>query len=758
MSIGKLLKHMHLVIVESPGKAKTINQYLGKDYIVLACFGHIYDLPKKKAIDVEHNFEQSFQLITKHKKHLDAIIAAAKKSDTIYLATDPDREGEAIAWHLEEFLHEHKMLKKKHITRVTFNQITPHAILEAINNPRDIYKELVDAQKARRGLDYLVGFNLSPLLWRKVRPGLSAGRVQSPALRMIAEREQEIRAFETVEYWDIWAQFPSNLEAKLTMHAGEKLASQAVSNEQDAQTIRNSYVLHPHLEVIDIQRREKKRKPYPPFQTSTLQQESSKQLGFSTTRTMSIAQSLYEGIEVNGQNQALITYMRTDSITIAQEAVDDIRDHIMKHFGERMLPNAPRLYKSNKKNTQEAHEAIRPIDINLSPDKISKLLNKDALKLYDLIWRRTLASQMCDALMESQTILFSSHQNDTWKLPGTRITFDGFLRIFKGLEDNEDTVLLPQATIGDTWNVKEYLSKQHFTEPPARYSEASLVKALEEYGIGRPSTYATIPATLIKRAYVQLDKKRFHPTPTGEVVNQFLVDYFTQYVDYAFTAALEESLDDIAQGQNSYTTVMEQFWHPFITKIETIQTEVSRHDVTSTPIEEQCPECDKSLVIKLGRAGKFIACSGFPECKYTRALQDDGIPEADHPCPTCHKPLMKRQGRYGPFYGCTGYPDCKHIESIIPTEQAFGAIACPECHKGLMVAKKSRFNKIFYACNQYPTCKYALWNPPHDSACTACQWPIVTLKTTKRYGEQIVCPHCNHTTPHDPSSSSATTS
>jgi len=741
---------VNLVIVESPGKAKTINQYLGKNYIVLACFGHIYDLPKKKAIDVDNNFEQSFQLITKHKKHLDAIITAAKKSDTIYIATDPDREGEAIAWHLEEYLHTFKPIKSKHITRVTFNQITKHAILEAINNPRDIYKDLVDAQKARRGLDYLVGFNLSPLLWRKIRPGLSAGRVQSPALRMIVERENEIRAFQAIEYWDVWAQFTQGSEAKLAVHQGKKLTAQSIHAGEEAHTIQALYTPHKALEVIDIQRREKSRKPYPPFQTSTLQQESSKQLGFSTTRTMSIAQSLYEGIEIQGENQALITYMRTDSIHIADEAIQDIRDHIITTYGASYAPKTKRSYVTTKKNTQEAHEAIRPIDVRLSPDKLSSLLNKDALKLYDLIWRRAVASQMSDALTEQQTIIFSTRQDDQWKLSGTRLVFDGFLRVFKALEDDEESALLPDARIGDTWKVQEYTSKQHFTEPPARYSEASLVKALEEYGIGRPSTYATIPATLIKRAYVVLDKKRFQPTPTGEIVNQFLTDYFTQYVDYDFTAALEESLDDIAQGQNTYTVVMSTFWQPFITKIQTIQTDVSRSDVTSTPLDEECPECTKGLVIKLGRGGKFIACSGFPECKYTRPLEDDGIPpEADHPCPKCNNTLIKRMGRYGPFYGCTSYPTCKHIESITPLDAPVAIVECPECRKGNIVAKKSRFNKIFYACNQYPDCSYALWNPPLATACSACHWPLVTLKTTKRYGEQVVCPHCNHTIAHD---------
>lgn len=739
---------MKLVIVESPRKAKTILQYLGKGYIVLACNGHIYDLPKKNGVDPKNNFEQNFQIITRNKKHLDAIVTAAKKCTHVFLAPDPDREGEAIAANLEYHLKKQKSLKDIDISRITFNQITKSAIGEAIANPRAIQKNLVDAQQTRRGLDYLVGFNLSPLLWKKIRPGLSAGRVQSPALRMISERELEIRAFTPIEYWDIWADFEQGMQAKLFVHNDKKLTPHAIGNTEQAQAIQQVYDGKTTLSVIDIKKKERSRKPYPPFQTSTLQQESSKQLGFSATRTMSIAQGLYEGVDLNGELQGLITYMRTDSTHMAAEAIDAMREHINSNYGDAYLPASARLYAKSQKNAQEAHEAIRPINIDLTPKDMKDILDKDAFKLYDLIWRRALSSQMHDAKMEQQTILFSSDQKDQWKLTGTRITFDGFLRVFKGVEDEEEKdINLPQTSVGETWNVTQYQSKQHFTEPPPRYSEASLIKTMEEYGIGRPSTYATIPTTLIKRDYVTLEKKRFQPTPTGEIVSQFLVNYFTQYVDYDFTAGLEASLDDIAQGQNSYLQVMQQFWDPFTEKIQKITKEVSRSEVTSESTGEDCPDCSKDLLNKLGRAGRFIGCSGYPDCTYTRALVEDNIPEADHPCPKCEAPLMKRVGRYGPFYGCTTYPACKHIESITSDNQpVISDITCPECNKGQTVSKKSRFGKIFYACNTYPDCKYALWNPPIKQACSECKWPIVTLKTTKRHGEQIVCPSCNHTT------------
>lgn len=737
---------MNLVIVESPGKAKTIGQYLGDQYIVLACYGHIYDLPKKNGVDIAHDFEQNFQLITKNKKHIDAITQAAKKADCIFLATDPDREGEAIAWHIADHLHQQRGLKKTPIHRVSFNQITAAAIKEAIAHPREVHLALVDAQKARRALDYLVGFNLSPLLWKKVRPGLSAGRVQSPALRMIAEREAEIRAFKPVEYWDIWAIFGEEFQAKLSVHEGKKLSAHAINSDTEANATLERYRSHLTLELVDVARKEKSRKPYPPFQTSTLQQEASKQLGFSGTRTMSIAQKLYEGIDLNGERQALITYMRTDSTHMAPEAITEIRAHIKAQHGDAYLPKAPRVYSKSQKNAQEAHEAIRPIDIALTPAMLSKHLDKDGLRLYDLIWRRTLASQMNDARLETQTLSFSSHQEDVWRLSGTRIVFDGFLSVFKDVDDAEHEQLLPLCQVGDKWTVQSYLPKQHFTDPPPRYTEASLIKTLEEYGIGRPSTYATIPTTLIKRDYVTLDKKRFQPTPTGEIVNQFLVLYFTQYVDYDFTAELESSLDDIAHDEKKYVDVMRDFWTPFHAQIEKIGHEVTRAAVTTEATDESCPECQEPLVIKLGRAGRFVGCSSYPNCTFTRPLDGPNIPPADHPCPKCGKDLSVKVGRYGPFYGCTGYPECRHIETLSPKTGAptDSNITCPKCTQATLVSKKSRFNKIFYGCSAYPSCNYALWNPPIAQACPACAWPILTVKTTKRHGTQHICPNCAH--------------
>lgn len=732
----------YLVIVESPGKAKTIHQILGKDYVVMACYGHVYDLQKKRGVDVNHDFAQPLQLIAKNKKHLDALSQQAKRSGRIFLATDPDREGEAIAAHLQDHLHQLGI--QVPMARVAFNQITKSAILSAIEAPREVNFDLVDAQKARRGLDYLVGFNLSPLLWRKIHPGLSAGRVQSPALRMIAEREQEIRDFKPQEYWDLWAQFQDALQAKLVIHQGEKLSQFSIPNQASADHILSFYRDKNRLEVTDIKKKKKYRKPHPAFQTSTLQQESSKQLGFSATRTMSLAQMLYEGIDIKGERKGLITYMRTDSSALAEEAIREIRSWIEQFHGASWRPEHPRIYNKVQKNAQEAHEGIRPIDVRITPKDLQSTLPKDAWKLYELIWKRTIASQMQDAEIEQQAITLTSHQQDEWRMTGQRVLFPGFLILDQS--DNEDEQSLPATEIGESWDVQSHQAKQHFTEAPPRFTEASLIKALEEYGIGRPSTYATIPSTLVKRDYVVLEKKRFQPTPTGEVVSQFLVNYFSQYVDYDFTAGLENALDDIAQGTQSYVRVMSDFWVHFHQQIQKIQQEVSRNDVTREVLEETCPTCEHPLCIKLSRNGRFIGCTNYPTCTFTRPLQGEALPEADHPCPSCQKPLITRHGRYGAFYGCSGYPACKHIESATPsaTSPSGETVDCPSCKSGEMVAKKSRFNTIFYACRRYPECKYAISGPPKAQACEACAWPIVVMKSTKRRGDYEVCPSCQH--------------
>ena len=760
----------HLVIVESPAKAKTIKKYLGNEYEVLASYGHVRDLiPKNGAVDPENNFAMTYDIIEKNAKHVQNIIKALKNADSLLLAPDPDREGEAIAWSIHELLKEKNAIKDKPVKRVVFNQITKTAICDAVNNPREIDMDLVDAQQARRALDYLVGFNLSPLLWKKIKRGLSAGRVQSPALRMIVEREEEIEAFESQEYWTIKSLAEATkqaFQARLVQYQGTKVEQFTFTNEEQTNTAQAELqkAANGILTVLKVDKRQRKRNPSPPFITSTLQQEAARKLGFTAQRTMRIAQQLYEGIDTGDGAVGLITYMRTDSVNLANEAITEMRDYIAERYGKEYLPDEPNTYKTKAKNAQEAHEAIRPTSILRRPDDIENTLSKEQFKLYDLIWKRTIACQMIHALMNTVTIELScGDKQNLFRANGQTIAHPGFITVYQeGVDDakaddnNDDDKLLPEMKAGDTVTLNEILCEQHFTEPPPRFSEASLVKALEEHGIGRPSTYASIISTLINREYVVLEKKRFTPTDIGRIVKKFLTNYFTQYVDYNFTANLENDLDQIACGDKKWIPVLEEFWSPFKSKVDEIETSVTKKDVTTEATDEKCPSCGQELVIRLGRAGRFIACTGYPECKYTRGVEESGDEAPVEPeyvegrvCPKCEHKLLIRQGRYGKFIGCSNYPECKHIEPL--EKPADTGVKCPECHQGSMLKRKSRYGKIFYSCSRYPDCKYAVWNEPMTEPCPECKWPITMVKTTKRRGTERVCPQkeCKFAEPHE---------
>jgi len=737
----------NIIVVESPAKAKTIKKYLGKDFTVLASYGHVRDLiPKNGAVDPDNKFAMNYAIIERNSKHVAEIAKVLKTCDNLYLATDPDREGEAIAWHVLELMREKKALKKQPVFRVAFHEITKSAIAAAMANPREIAMDLVDAQQARRALDYLVGFNLSPLLWKKIRYGLSAGRVQSPALRLISEREAEIAKFITQEYWTIIASnnfSKQNFTAKLTEYKNEKVTQFFINNTDQAKAVEAELLklAKGKLAVINVDKKQRTRNPAAPFTTSTLQQEAARKLGFSAKRTMQTAQKLYEA--------GFISYMRTDSVNLASEAIDEIREVIKTKYGIDNVPKEPRFYKTKSKNAQEAHEAIRPTACKVLPENLEPSLSPEQFKLYNLIWQRTIACQMISAVMDTVAIDLSCGKGNTFRANGSVIAKPGFIAVYR--EDTDDAApnaddsnrILPAMKIGDLVDLLDICGEQHFTEPPPRYSEASLVKALEEFGIGRPSTYAAIIETLLAREYVILENKRFKPTDIGIIVNKFLTKYFTQYVDYEFTAHLEDQLDAIANGKNKFLTLMQEFWLPFKQLIDDATVNVTKADVTQEALEEKCPKCGKHLNMRLGKKGKFVGCSGYPECDYTANVDNEkNIVEVeivpDRVCPDCGEALHIKPGRYGKFIGCSNYPKCKFIE---PLEKPLDTnVVCPECNEGTMLRRKSRYGKYFYSCSKYPKCKYATWDLPVVEACPKCSWPILTLKTTKRHGTIKVCP------------------
>jgi DNA topoisomerase-1 len=613
----------NLVIVESPAKAKTISKYLGKDFDVLASYGHVRDLvPKEGAVDTENGFAMQYQLIERNEKHVKAIIKARKKADALYLATDPDREGEAISWHLVELLKEKKALDNKPVHRVIFHEITKKAVKAAIENPRSISSDLVSAQQARRALDYLVGFNLSPLLWKKVQRGLSAGRVQSPALRMIVERELEIEAFRAREYWTIEADVSKDNQpfiSRLVRYKGEKVEQFSFENEAAAREVEKTLLeaANGKLTAVKVEKKQRRRNPAAPFTTSTLQQESSRKLGFNTQWTMRVAQRLYEGIELPEEgNVGLITYMRTDSVTLADSALAEIREVIKERFGAQNVPAEARTFKTKAKNAQEAHEAIRPTSVARTPEMLEGKLDEDQLRLYTLIWQRTMAAQMVPAVFDTVALNFvpgdkadrsSGHR---MRANGSVLVEPGFMAVYQesrddGVDDDNDR-LLPEVTEGDVISLDELRPEQHFTEPPPRFTEASLVKTLEEYGIGRPSTYASIIVTLKSREYVEMDGKRFIPTDIGRIVNGFLTEHFTQYVDYDFTARLENDLDAISLGKQDLVPLLESFWKPFADLVEDKEQSVSREQVAQARELGTDPKSGKPVTVRMGRYGPFV--------------------------------------------------------------------------------------------------------------------------------------------------------
>ncbi|MBI1195495.1 MAG: type I DNA topoisomerase [Gammaproteobacteria bacterium] len=742
----------HLVIVESPAKSKTLQKYLGKDYQILASYGHVRDLlPKEGAVDPEQDFAMTYQVIDKNQRHVDAICKALKQSDDLFLATDPDREGEAISWHLYEYLKGRGLLKDKPVHRIAFHEITKQAVTDAVKHPRTISMELVNAQQARRALDYLVGFKLSPLLWKKIRRGLSAGRVQSPALRMIAEREAEIEAFESREFWTIGAELTQAKEAfpaRLTHFEGEKLEQFSIVDGERAQAVTDALTAAAGgvLKVSQVERKQRKRNPAAPFITSTLQQEAARKLGFTAQRTMRTAQQLYEGIDTGDGAVGLITYMRTDSVNLSQEALQDIRQLIHDRYGADQLPDKPRAFKSRSKNAQEAHEAIRPTAATRFPDAIKARLTSDQYKLYELIWKRAVASQMIEARINTVAIDLEAGDKGVFRANGSVVVEPGFMAVYQEGQDDQkgggDDRILPPMEVGDKIPLNAITPEQHFTEPPPRYTEASLIRALEEHGIGRPSTYASIIATLQQREYVVLDKKRFFPTDVGRIVNKFLTEHFSQYVDYDFTARLEDELDAVSRGEHEWVPLLREFWRPFKALIDDKETSVQRKDVTQELMDEECPKCGKQLSIRLGRRGRFVGCTGYPECDYTRSLEGDTPEEVEtvegRVCPKCGGGLVMRQGKYGKFIGCSKYPECKYIEPIEkPTDTG---VTCPKCGKGTIFQRRSRRGKVFYSCGDYPKCDYAIWNEPVAEPCPSCNWPILTIKTTKRRGTEKVCP------------------
>lgn len=746
----------NLVIVESPAKAKTIEKFLGRDYRVLASFGHVRALPSKQgSVDIAGNFEPKYAVLPESKKHIDAIKKALKESSSLLLATDPDREGEAISWHLLAALGLDKKPGGITVQRVVFHEITKGAILEAVAHPRAISLDLVDAQQARSVLDYLVGFNLSPFLWKKIRYGLSAGRVQSVALRLICEREKEIQAFLEREYWTVSAQLANRagqaFTSNLVVAGGKKLGKFDIPDQAAADAIVGALRKCQDdptrgYRVGKVTRSERKRTPAPPFTTSTLQQEAARKLGFSAKKTMTTAQRLYEGIDVGDGSVGLITYMRTDSVVLSNQALTEAREVITSLYGKEYALAKPRFFKNRTKNAQEAHEAIRPTYLIKTPAEVKKFLAPDQFKLYDLIWKRTVACQMAEALLDQTSVDISAGSEYMFRAAGTVIRFPGFMKLYiEGRDDEseEKEGVLPPLVEGEILSLRQLVPEQHFTQPPPRYTEATLVKTLEEYGIGRPSTYASIMNTLTERKYARLDKKRFFPEDVGMVVSDLLVNHFTRYVDYNFTASLEEELDRVSRGEKQWKPLLHDFWGPFSDLLKQKEKEVNKSDLTTEATNEACPDCGKPLVVKLGKFGKFFACSAYPDCKFIRKMEKEKgeIAEpvySEEKCEKCGSPMLIKDGRYGKYLACSAYPGCKNIQPLVKPKGT--GVVCPECREGELTEKKSRYGKMFYSCNRYPTCKFALWDLPVERKCPKCGFPLLVKKVYKKEGEFLKCP------------------
>jgi DNA topoisomerase-1 len=785
-----------LVIVESPAKARTIKKYLGRGFEVKASVGHIKDLPKNRlGVDVDDDFTPHYAVIPSKEKIVRELRAAAKKCEVIYLAADPDREGEAICQHLAEELSG----KSKDVYRVLFHDITKNAIQEAFKHHGRVNVHKVEAQQARRILDRLVGYKISPLLWDKVRRGLSAGRVQTVALRMIVEREHEIKAFKTEEYWNLSArlagQAPPEFTAKASSLDGEKwqVRDGETTNAIVAELRETAFV------VRKIHRREKKRYPVPPFITSNLQQEAARKLNFPVKKTMLLAQRLYEGIDAGEEGAVgLITYMRTDSTRVSETALTEVRDLIRSQHGEPYLPHHPIYYKS-KKTAQEAHEAIRPTSVGRSPESLRRYLEPDLWRLYALIWHRFVASQMNPAIFDQTDVTIEAGRVQ-FKATGSVLKFDGFLALYQeakaeepkpGAETEGQDGLLPEIAEGEQLEVKSLQPTQHFTQPPPRYNEASLVKALEARGIGRPSTYASILSTIQDREYVHKTEGRFYPTETGIVVVDLLVESFKDIFDYEYTARMEDHLDRIESGRERWQDAMRNFYERFSQRLATAKTQMRDVKTEETETEEICDKCGSRMVIKWGKFGRFMACSAYPNCKNTREIPKNGAENGpaeaevqEIACEKCGRPMVLKRGRFGEFLACSGYPECRNTKKIIkradsvevkqdiPLEETcpvcsknlaikhgrFGeytactdypdckyiklkstGVACPRNCGGEIVERKSRRGKIFYGCSNYPDCDFVLWNKPVALACPQCQAPFTLVKTTKRTGAVRFC-------------------
>ena len=729
-----------LIIVESPAKVKTIKKFLGPQYMVQASVGHVRDLPSSSlGVDEANDFAPHYEVIDNKKNVVSELRAAASKADTVYLAPDPDREGEAIAWHVAELIRD----KAKDIKRIQFNEITAKAVKEALAHPRELNGHLFDAQQARRVLDRLVGYKISPLLWKSIKRGISAGRVQSVALRLIVEREEAREVFKPEEYWLfkalLAADVPPSFKAELAKVGGKKAV---VSNAAQAKDIEDAMAGKPFV-VESVEEKERERAPQPPFITSTLQQAANQRLSYTAKRTMNIAQRLYEGVELGDRGlTALITYMRTDSTRIADEARDAAKAFIEGSFGKEYLPKRARVYKA-KGGAQDAHEAIRPVDVTITPDEVKTHLPPEQYNLYRLIWSRFVASQMAGARFHDTTASIACAHTQ-WKAKGERLLFPGFLAAMPRGKDEADAEL-PPLTAGQTLTLEKLDKEQKFTQPPARFSEASLVRELEELGIGRPSTYAAIISTLQDREYVSLKERHFVPTDLGRVVCTQLVEHFGKLMDVGFTAQMEENLDKVAEGQEQWVELLRRFSEDFNPTLAAASKNMKSLK-GGMPANLPCPECGKDLLIKFGKAGAFLACSGYPECRYTSNFErtEDGTVEAvaqEKPqyekvgdCPQCGKDLVIKKSRTGSsFIACTGYPDCKYAAPLST------GVPCPRCGKGSLVEKSTKRGKIFYSCDQYPQCDFALWDKPVPGPCPRCNSPYLIEKKS-RDGAKVICP------------------
>ncbi|MEW6413474.1 MAG: type I DNA topoisomerase [Candidatus Zixiibacteriota bacterium] len=744
----------NLLIVESPAKTRTLSQFLGKDFEIMATIGHILDLPKSKlGIDPKKNFEPEYIVIKGKEKVIKDLKKASKNAETIFLAPDPDREGEAIAWHVANSIKG----TKANVVRVAFNEITKPAVTEAIANPRDINMNLVNAQQARRVLDRLVGYTVSPFLWSTVARNLSAGRVQSVALRLIAEREVAVLAFQPQEYWQVQAELTTkkkqNFLSKLYKIDDLTVSSPNGSNSKKI-VIKSEKEVQKYIKelekadyvVSDVKHSEKTKRPSPPFITSTLQQEAAKKHGFSAKQTMSVAQKLYEGIELGKEGPVgLITYMRTDSTRISNEAIKAVRDYISKSFGKEYLPAKPIQY-GKKKGAQDAHEAIRPTYLDLPPEKLKKKLTAQQFKLYSLIWNRFVACQMNPAEFAVETVLIDAGRF-TFRAVAEKVTFDGFLKIYHEEKEPDENGngngldALPPLKPKDSLNLVALTPTQSFTKPPARFSEAMLVKELEAEGIGRPSTYATIISTLKDRKYVEVEERKLKPTELGIAVNKILVENFPDLFNVKFTAEMESELDLVEEGSDDWVKVLKEFYKPFKKTIDGLkgkQKEIKASMEEKTDIK--CEKCGSPMVIKWGRNGRFLACSAYPECKTTRPLpEEEARTKTDEKCEKCGSPMVIKSGRFGRFMACSAYPDCKNTKAITL------GIKCPRkgC-SGEITEKQTKGRRIFYGCSNYPKCDYASWDMPVKMECPVCHHPFMVQKVSKAKGDFYRCPECKH--------------